>query len=204
VETGASSEYLHLFEAGETIFSEGDRGEHLYVIRRGEVELCRASTEGEQPIARLGAGDFFGELGVVTGESFPMRAVAVKKTTLLRLDQDTLVAMCLDEPKIGVRLIRVLASRLIEAQRRLWSLTADFSLRPVVRALLRHAEPASDGKGIQISLNLEGLAAEAGLPMQTAYRALHLLIDRKLVKLIDGCIHTFDLEALSAAVDAPE
>jgi CRP-like cAMP-binding protein len=134
-----------------------------------------------------------------------MRAVAVKKTALLRLDQDTLVAMCLDEPQIGVRLIRVLASRLIEAQRRLWSLTADRSLRPVVRALLRHAMPATDDKsGMRVPLNLEGLAGEAGLPMQTAYRALHLLIDRKLVKLIDGSIHTFNLEALTAAVDAPE
>jgi CRP-like cAMP-binding protein len=204
VETASSSDYLQQVEAGETIFSEGEPGDHLYVVRSGEVELSRAAAEGDHPIARLGPGDFFGELGVVTGEPFPMRAVAVKKTTLLRLDQDTLVAMCLDEPKIGVRLIRVLASRLVETQRRLWSLTADHALRPVVRALLRHAAPAEGGKGMRISLNLEGLAGEAGLPIQTAYRALHLLIDRKLVKLIDGCVHTFDLEALSAVVDAPE
>ena len=62
--------------------------------------------------------------------------------------------------------------------------------------------PASNGKGMRIPLNLEGLAGEAELPIETAYRALHLLIDRKLVKLIDGCIHAFDLEALSAMLVA--
>ena len=196
--------FMVRFNRGETVFDEGDRGDHLYVIQSGEIELVRETASQQRVVARLGPGDFFGELGVVLGEPRSSRAVAVNTTRVIALDRDTLESMCMDQPAIAIRMLRVLVSRLIEAERRLAALGVDDLLRPVVRALLRHAAPAESGKGMRISLNLEGLAGEAGLPMQTAYRALHLLIDRKLVKLIDGCVHTSDLEALSAVVDAPE
>ncbi len=203
-DTASRAEYQRLVDAGDVIFAEGDPGDHLYVIRRGEVELSRMSSDGEQPLARLGPGDFFGELGVVLGEPLPMRATAVKRTILLKLDRETLESMCMAQPEIGIRMIRVLASRLIQSERKLWALAADAQVRPVVRALLRHALPAEGGKGIMIPLSLRNLAEEAGLSMIAAYRGLHRLLDRKLVKLTDDCLHAPDVEALSAAVDRPD
>jgi hypothetical protein len=58
--------------------------------------------------------------------------------------------------------------------------------------------------GIRIPLSLRGLAEEAGLSMVAAYRGLHRLLDRKLVKLTDNCLHAPDVEALSASVDSPD
>jgi hypothetical protein len=40
--------------------------------------------------------------------------------------------------------------------------------------------------------------------MIAAYRGLHRLLDRKLVKLTDNCLHAPDVEALSASVDSPD
>ena len=188
---------------GETVFEEGDAGDHLFVIQSGEIEITREGSAGHRVVARLGPGDFFGELGVVLGKRCASRAVAVRNTTLLELDRETLEAMCLAQPEIAIRMIRVLVSRLIEAERRLAALGIDDLLRPVVRAVMRRAE--SDGEqGMRVPVTLRSLADEAGLSMFEAHRALHQLFDRKLVHLIDECLRVPDLEALSTCLDAPD
>jgi len=131
--------YQRDFQAGETVFDEGESGDKLYVIQSGEIELSRTAQGGQRVVARLGAGDFFGELGVVLGKPCINRAVAVCNTRVLELDRETLEAMCLGEPEIAIRMIRVLVSRLIEAERRLAVLGVDDLLRPMVRDLIRKA-----------------------------------------------------------------
>ena len=192
--------YTRTLATGETVFDEGDPSDQLYVIQSGEVELVRESSQGERVVARLGPGDFFGELGVVLGELRSSRAVAVTTTRLIALDRETLEGMCLENPEIAIRMIRVLVSRLIEAERRLAALGVDDLLRPVVRALVRHGEP--DGAGLRIPVKLAGVAEAAGLSMLEAHRALHQLIDRKLVRLVEDTLTVPDREALSGALDA--
>ncbi len=201
--TAVRSLYQRPVEAGETIFDEGDNGDRFFVIQSGAVEMTREVRGGHRVVARLGAGDFFGELGVVLGRPRAGRAVAVRKTTLLELDGSTLEDMCRAEPEIAMRMIRVLVSRLIDAEHRLAALGADDLLRPVVRALTRRAEP-SDQQGMRVPLTLRGLAEESGLSLVEAHRALHQLLDRKLVHLIDDTLFTPDLEALSACLDEPD
>jgi NADH:ubiquinone reductase (H+-translocating) len=53
------------FEAGETVFFQGDLGDNVYVIQSGECDILR-ETNGEQVhIATLGPGDYFGEMAVL-------------------------------------------------------------------------------------------------------------------------------------------
>jgi len=54
------------FEAGQTIFREGDRGDWLYVVVQGEVEVSKhVDGRGDVPLRRLGPGECFGEIAVV-------------------------------------------------------------------------------------------------------------------------------------------
>jgi len=192
--------YQRSFQAGETVFDEGESGDKLYVIQSGEIELSRTAKGGQRVVARLGAGDFFGELGVVLGKPCINRAVAVCNTRVLELDRETLHAMCLGEPEIAIRMIRVLVSRLIEAERRLAVLGVDDLLRPMVRDLIRKAEPDPDG-GYRIPSTLQELATDSGLSMFEAHRALHQLFDSKAIRLVDDCLYAKDLEALSACLE---
>ena len=59
------------FAAGETIIREGESGEEFFLISDGEVEVIRADHE----VARLGPGDFFGEVALISGE--PRNATVV-------------------------------------------------------------------------------------------------------------------------------
>ena len=188
--------YQRTLSPGELVYDAGDPSEQLYVIQSGEVELVRETEAKQRVVARLGPGDFFGELGLVAGERRTARAVAVNTTRLIALDRETLEAMCLDQPVIAIRMIRVLVSRLIESERRLAALGVDDLMRPVVRSLLRLG--ARQGEtGMRIESKLAAIAESAGLSMLEVHRALHQLFDRKLASLEEDVLHIPDCEALS-------
>ena len=62
------------YAAGETIIRNGDPGEEFFLISDGEVEISRADRE----VARLGPGDFFGEVALISGEPRNATVVAQK------------------------------------------------------------------------------------------------------------------------------
>lgn len=191
--------YQRALGPGETVFDQGEAGDKLYVIQAGEVELTREGPSGQRVVARLGPGDFFGELCMVAGQRYGTRAVAVNTTRLLELDRETLEGMCMAQPEIAIRMIRVLAARLIEAERRLAALGVDDLLQPVVQTLLRRARPG-DGE-VRIDTSLRVIAEEAGLSMLEAHRALHQLFDRKVLRLVDDQLIARDLDSLSACLE---
>jgi putative ABC transport system ATP-binding protein len=59
---------------GEAIIREGDVGEEFFLIADGEVQVARQGQE----IARLGSGEFFGELALLTGEPRNADVIAAK------------------------------------------------------------------------------------------------------------------------------
>jgi putative ABC transport system ATP-binding protein len=61
------------YAPGEIIIREGEPGEEFMLISEGEVEVIRA----EHEVARLGPGDFFGEVALISGEPRNATVVAV-------------------------------------------------------------------------------------------------------------------------------
>jgi len=59
---------LH-FESGEIIFNEGDVGDYLYIIVNGEVEVFNSQNGKENIIAKLGKGEYFGEMALLNQRS---------------------------------------------------------------------------------------------------------------------------------------
>lgn len=54
------------FKRGEIIFRQGDKGDFVYTIVSGEVEVIREEPEGEKVLARMGTGQYFGEMALVS------------------------------------------------------------------------------------------------------------------------------------------
>jgi len=54
--------------AGEVLFSQGDVGDFVYMVEAGEVEVIRERADGEEEVlARIGPGNYFGELAPLFG-----------------------------------------------------------------------------------------------------------------------------------------
>ena len=90
------------FEAGEVIFLQGSRGDLIYIVEQGEVEIARQRADGgEEIVATIGPGEYFGELGPLLG--FPRAATArATKTTVLNSYSVHDFRMLLgDDPRVG-------------------------------------------------------------------------------------------------------
>jgi CRP-like cAMP-binding protein len=61
---------LQTYGARETVIQQGQEGDSLFIIRDGEVEVLVDTPSLQQPrrVAMLGAGEFFGEMSLLTGE----------------------------------------------------------------------------------------------------------------------------------------
>lgn len=191
-------------ERGEVLFREGDLGDVVYVVQAGQIELTREGPDGPRLLSRKGPGELIGEMAVLLGGPQTVEARAVRDSRVLELDAATFEAMCIEQPEIAIRVIQRLAARTKDLERRLAALGGDDLLRPVVRALLRRAGRGDDGADSGIPLSLRELAADAGLSLMEAHRALTQLVDRKLVKIAQDRLHLADREALAAAVEVSD
>ena len=97
------------YPAGAVIVRRGERGDCMYFVASGEVEI-RVRPEG----IRLGAGDFFGELALLTGDPRNATVVATRQCTLLRLDIVDFRQLLGRQPELA-RIIRAAADARLEA-----------------------------------------------------------------------------------------
>ena len=79
----AEDAVIEEFGIGELVVRQGEQGESLYLILKGRAEVLVESAGGEpQRVAQLTAGQYFGEISLLTGES---RSATVKAAEDLRL-----------------------------------------------------------------------------------------------------------------------
>jgi|EP00927_Polykrikos_kofoidii_P073821 cAMP-dependent protein kinase regulator len=79
------------FQYGSTIITQGDEGHHFYIIYAGEVMASRDPCDGSEPITMFHkAGDYFGELSMLTGQARAASVVACsQEVQLLSMDRAT-------------------------------------------------------------------------------------------------------------------
>jgi len=103
--------------AGDAIFSRGDAGDELFLIRRGAVRIVLPLNDRQSHhLGTFGRGSFFGEMAFLDGEVRSANAVAFVDTELYVLSRRAFDKFAEDHKKIGLRLMEgiasVLASRL--------------------------------------------------------------------------------------------
>lgn len=103
------------FAAGETILRVGDRGREFYIVRRGDVAI----RVGDQELARLTHGQFFGELALLTGKQRHANVVALTECEVFELDENMFKDVLQSQPKIAEDISRIVAARQAELDSRL-------------------------------------------------------------------------------------
>jgi uncharacterized membrane protein len=99
--------------AGEQVFSYGDPGDSLYVIRRGEVEIFFKDDTGSRIVLEIGkAGDVFGELSLLDGGPRTASVVVTDGLEALRLDRGDLDVFLRKHPAAALDLLGAMGRRL--------------------------------------------------------------------------------------------
>lgn len=96
----------------EVIFQEGDLSDFAWTIIAGQVALSKRGPYGPVPLAMLGEGEMFGEMGVLDGTVRSATAMASGPVTLEGLDRDGLLAVLKEQPDSALTLIKTMSRRL--------------------------------------------------------------------------------------------
>lgn len=106
------------FVRGETITRQGTRGDWLYLLVTGRAEVKVATDNGggrdSRHVADLRPGDFFGEMGLMTGGERTATVVATTDSTCYRIDKADLEPILATRPEIAEDVAQILARRRTE------------------------------------------------------------------------------------------
>jgi CRP-like cAMP-binding protein len=102
-------------EPGDRVVTEGEPGDTMFIVIQGNYEVVSEPLGGEpQPITRLGPGDFFGEMALVSGCPRFATVVSQDEGVLLELSQRTLDYISVGHPRVKEELRAYYLSRLLE------------------------------------------------------------------------------------------
>jgi CRP/FNR family cyclic AMP-dependent transcriptional regulator len=98
---------------GEILFAEGDYSEHMYFIVQGKIAITKKVIEGaDKLLAELGTGEYFGDMGLLTGARRSATARAVEASEVIVITQELFSQMLQEDPTAGLNLMKQLAKRL--------------------------------------------------------------------------------------------
>lgn len=97
-------------ETGEVIFAEGESSAQMFGVVSGAVELRK----GEVTVARLAAGDTFGEMGIIDHAPRSLTAVAAEPSEIAVIDERTFLFLVQETPMFALQVMKSLAARIRE------------------------------------------------------------------------------------------
>ena len=193
---------LRRFATDAYMFREGDPGDHLHLIARGEVKISRTTEAGGEVVfAVLGAGDVFGELAVLQENAVRSAdAQALADTECFVLHRQALVAFLVAHPAVMWRLVTVLSDYIRRKDEAFSDLAFNDIPGRVARKLLELAG-AHDGRAgaevhATVPLSQRTLAGLVGASRENVNRALSRFASLGLIKLERGRVTVLRPEEL--------
>ena len=107
------------YNAGDSLFHQGDEGDSAYIIVDGDADVLVDSPTGPITVATVGKNDFVGEIAILC--DVPRTATITAKTTLtaMRISKELFFQLVCQFPQMSIEIMRELARRLEVTTRQL-------------------------------------------------------------------------------------
>ena len=196
-----SSMNLIKLRKGQSLFKEGDDGDHLFVVSSGKVKLGTKSVDGRENLLMiLGPGDMFGELSLFDSGPRTATATAVTDSKLLALGQDKVIPWVKEHPEVSLQLLARLASRLRRTNEVVGDLVFSDVPGRVAKALIdlgvKFGDKRTEGLFVNHDLTQEELAQLVGASRETGNKALADFAQRGWLRLEARSVMILDYERL--------
>ncbi len=99
------------YDQGDILVEPGTVLRSLFIVGAGVLSLSHGLADGEIELMRLGPGDHFGEIGLLTGTAASARISALVPSTVYELAKDDLAPILETRPAVAQELCRALARR---------------------------------------------------------------------------------------------
>lgn len=168
------------------ILIEEEAGQTMFILMSGQVKISRISEDGREVIlAVMGAGEFFGELSLLDGQSRSANVTVIKDAEMLLINRDDFLNLLNEFPRIAIQLLRELASRMRKSDSQIKSLSLKNATGKVTGTIHRLAEDIGIRTGNHVHIeNLptqQDLANMAGTSRETISRVLQKLANEKYI-----------------------
>jgi CRP-like cAMP-binding protein len=183
------AKYGKTARAGEVLFTAGEKGQEMYVVRSGSVRIAVSSRGVEKTLAVLGPGEFVGEMSILTDQPRSATATVQEDAELLVVGVRVLEEMIVHNTEIALRLIRKLARRLESADALIRVLLHRDPKERVIDNLKRmaqlHAGPGATGE-VRIEADHAAFAEQVGLEQAEVEDVMGRLVAAGFVRLEHG------------------
>lgn len=194
---------IQSFQAGETIFLQGNSAEWIYLVAHGRAKIVRVTEEGFESILCVrGPGDYFCPVPLLDNGSQLGTAIAMTDVTLFQVKREKFNALC----EQSSELLAVVQGDCLSEVRSLLNRMETFAFRGVREriafALLNETEETSIQGKVQDTLRLtqQELAALVGASRESVSRNLSQLAAEGLVIVGRGKITIKNRDGLEAIV----
>jgi len=106
------------FKPGETLFEEGSQGKELFVIKEGKVGVYKETPDGQIELAQVEEGGLIGEMSLLDNLPRSATVKAVKETKALVIGPATFQATMQEVPAWLSSIVKIVVSRLRDANKR--------------------------------------------------------------------------------------
>jgi len=113
-------------EEGELLFQRSDPGDSMFLIEEGKLEVMIPAQvgDGEVVVSKLRAGDFVGELALLSGMPRTATARAVVPTRVLEMSRDAFLGFLEKRPNVAISMLQEMGRRLRATNELVMSVTS--------------------------------------------------------------------------------
>ena len=193
-------------EKNAVIFRQGDEARRAYALGGGSVRIEQTGSDGGRTIVRfIAPGEMFGSVPIFTDRSFPADAIAAEPSLVLSWSEADLMILIERHPQIAINIVRVLGTRLAEAQDRVRELSTQRAEQRIAHTIVRLAVQAGhEVRGnvtIDIPLRRKDLAEMSGTTLHTASRIVSAWEKADLLSSNDHRMVVRNLSAISGIAE---
>ncbi len=191
--------------AEQSIYFEGDRGEHLYLVAMGKVKLLRHTASGRDVLLDiLRGGEYFGNLAILGGRGYAETAAAQTDCCILQISSSNFEKILNHYPDVSLKVLQAVGQRLEESQEIVKQLSVYSADQRIAAALIRLAkkmgEQKDEGMLIQLPFSRQDLAAMTGTTVETVSRVISRFADEGLVTTGRKWMEIRDMQGLERIV----
>lgn len=194
---------MRRYPAGTLVYTPHQPAETLFILKMGRIRIFRVSADGRAlTTAIIEPGTIFGEMIIVGQQMHDSFAEALDDVVVCVMTTSDVRRLLLADARIAARISETLGARLADLEQKLTDAVFKSVPERIAGALLTLAAASSGrqiGRGVQVKLTHEQLAALAATSRETTTKILGEYAEDGLITLGRGRITVLDQDRLRRA-----
>ena len=204
----AFDRFTKKYSRGDVIISEFEPGETFYLIKYGEVQICKCINNQNKSLDILTSGHFFGEMAILDNSQRSASCIARTDVACLEFNKANFKALVLSNPQIVMNLLKIFTKRIYDQYRQFKIILIKELPVRVCDVFLMYDELQGTATSIDDSvqkrkfdITVNDIASWAAISQQQAQTELSDLVERGKIEVFDSYINIKNIHDMRRIVD---